>query len=461
MKYGEFIANKSYASRPSGFIAKDINSNLFSWQQCVTEYLVKLGRGGCYADCGLGKSAIQLEYARQVVRHTNKPVLILCPLAVAGQTKRESEKFEIDVPVQVCKSQADVRDGINITNYERVEKFDPESFIGVIPDESSILKSIDGKTRKLLMERFKDTPYRLCLSATPAPNDHMEIGCQSEFIDVMSRGEMLSMFFVHDGGDTAKWRLKGHARDAFWQWMATWALMIRKPSDIGYEDDGYDLPPLNYEQHIVESPQTPGKLFAADAVTLADERQARRTTLESRCEKAIELAGEDGPCVIWCNLNDEGDALEKMLPGAVQIAGKHSIDEKEERLAAFTKGEIRVLITKPKIGGFGLNWQHCNRTVIFPTHSWEAWYQMIRRFYRFGQTKPVTVHSVISEAEGRVLANVMRKEKESQEMIAGMVGAMSKLTTANVRGTTRMTASYNPSKTMELPKWMDTALTAK
>ena len=461
MKYSEFIAQKSHKSEAVGFKPRDINQNLFEWQQVVTDYLVRLGRGGCYADCGLGKSAIQLEYSRQVVIHTNKRVLILCPLAVAGQTKREAEKFEIDVPVRVCKSQSDVGEGINITNYERVEKFDPSEFVAVVPDESSIMKSITGKTRKLLMDRFSQTPYRLCLSATPAPNDHMEIGSQSEFLDVMSRGEMLSMFFVHDGGDTAKWRLKGHGRSAFWQWMASWALMIRKPSDIGFADNGYNLPPLEHNQHVVESAATADHLFAVDAVTLADERRARKESLMQRCERAMELSTGSGPCVIWCNLNDEGDLLERMIPEAVQVAGKHSIEQKEESLAAFTNGEIRVLITKPKIGGFGLNWQHCNRTVIFPTHSWEAWYQMIRRFYRFGQEKPVTVHSVVSEAEGRVVANVLRKEKESQEMIAGMVNAMSELTKANVSGTSRMTADYQPNSKMEIPQWMGSALTAK
>ena len=456
MNYDEFIASKNRKFEPSGFEAEDLNSKLFDWQADIVRWACKMGRFGGFEDCGLGKSFQQLESARQFVKHTDKPVLILTPLAVAEQTKREAAKFEIECDVTVIKSGEDVQPGINVANYERLHLINPDVFGAVILDEGSIIKSVDGKIRKQLLSMFADCPLRQTWTATPAPNDHMEIGNQSEFIGIMSRSEMLAQYFIHDGGDTSKWRLKGHARDLFWRWMAEWAVMIRTPSDIGYSDDGYDLPPIEYVEHNVECDLPfDGMLFAQEASTLAERRQARKLSIDDRVAKVADMVNKsDEPWVIWCNLNDEGERLDNAIPDAVEVAGRHKTDEKESRLQDFTIGNTRVLITKPKIGGFGLNWQHCPNTAIFPTDSWEQWYQMIRRFYRFGQSKTVKVHYVSSEAESAVIRNLMRKESDAAAMFDGIVQAMSEMSEANIKGVERKTNSYNPTQEMEIPQWL-------
>ena len=454
MEYDEFIRNKSQWDVGNGFEPGAINSNLFDWQADIVRYACMRGRFGGYEDCGLGKSVQQLESARLINEHTGRPVMIFAPLAVAEQTKREARKFDIQAEVRVCKDQSHIGNCINVANYERLHLFEPDKFGGVLLDEGSILKSIDGKIRGQLLNDWQCVPYRQSWSATPAPNDFMEIGNQAEFLGVMKRSEMLATFFVHDGGDTAKWRLKGHARDAFWRWMAGWCVMVRRPSDLGYDDDGYNLPPIEYHEHYTDSKAAPGQLFALHASTLAERRGARRASLEDRCEKAIEIASSDGPCVIWCNLNDEGDRLAKMDGEAVEVAGRHTLEQKEERLSAFTNGDIKTLITKPKIGGFGLNWQHCPQTVIFPTDSWEQWYQMVRRFWRFGQEQPVNVHAVASESESGVIDNLKRKELDAGRMFDGIAAAMSELSRDNIRKTERQTTNYIPTLEMELPTWL-------
>jgi len=454
-RYEEFIAAKTLADSPSGFEPGELNANLFDWQAQIVRWACIRGRFGGYEDCGMGKSLQELESARLIAEHTGMPVLIFAPLAVAEQTKREADKFSIAADVTVCRSAADVRPGINIANYERLHLFEPDQFGGLILDEGSILKSVDGKTRGTLLEHWTSIPFRQSWSATPSPNDHMELGNQSQFLGVMSRAEMLSTFFVHDGGETAKWRLKGHARDLFWQWMSSWCVMLRKPSDIGYSGHGYDLPEIEYHDQIVPATARRGQLFATGASTLADRRAARRDSLQARCERAAEIAGSQStPCVIWCNLNIEGETLARIIPGAVEVAGRHSVDEKEERLAAFTRGEISTLITKPKIGGFGLNWQHCARTIVFPTDSFEQWYQMIRRFWRFGQTQTVQVHTVASEEELPVVLNLRRKEREVTAMFQGIAAAMSELSEAQIRSTRRSDKSYQPTTDMEIPAWL-------
>ena len=453
--YEDFIASKSIADIATGFDAGTLNKNLFEWQAQIVRWACKRGRFGGYEDCGMGKSLQELECARLIAEHTGKPVLILCPLAVAAQTKREAEKFDVQADVTICKSMADLQPGINIANYERLHLFESSSIGGLILDEGSILKSIDGKIRSDLLSRWLNVPFRQSWSATPSPNDHMELGNQAEFLGVMSRAEMLSTFFVHDGGETSKWRLKGHARDLFWRWMAEWSVMLRRPSDIGHGDAGYDLPPISYHEEIVPTVARPGQLFATGAATLADRREARRASLDARCDRVAEIVErEDSPCVIWCNLNIEGETLAKRIPGAVEVAGRHSLDEKEERLAAFTRGEIKTLITKPKIGGFGLNWQHCSRTIVFPTDSFEQWYQMIRRFWRFGQTDTVNVYTVASEDELPVVQNLKRKEKEVGEMFDGIAAAMSALSTEQITGTQRTDKTYHPATEMEIPQWL-------
>ena len=452
--YQEFIERKTLIDSPTGFDPGDINPALFPWQAEIVKYACMRGRFGGYEDCGLGKSIQQLESARLINEHTGLPVLILAPLAVAEQTKREARKFNIQAEVRVCKDQSHVGNCINVANYERLHLFDPSQFGGVLLDEGSILKSVDGKTRGTLLGEWQCVPFRQSWSATPAPNDFMEIGNQAEFLGVMKRSEMLASFFVHDGGDTSKWRLKGHARDAFWRWMASWCVMVRRPSDIGHDDSGYDLPPIEYHEHYTTATAAPGQLFALNASTLSDRRAARKSSLNDRCAKAAELATNDQPCVIWCNLNDEGTLLEKMIPDAVEVAGRHTIEQKEDRLAAFTAGDIRCLITKPKIGGFGLNWQHCANTVIFPTDSWEQWYQMVRRFWRFGQEQTVNVHSVASESEIAVIENLRRKESDAEVMFDGIAAAMSDLSVEQIRKTERQTTNYTPAERMELPQWL-------
>jgi len=322
-------------------------------------------------------------------------------------------------------------------------------------DEGSILKSVDGKTRTVLLEVFQHCAFKQSWTATPAPNDHMEIGNQAEFLGAMKRSEMLSTFFVHDGGDTAKWRLKGHAKSAFWEWMASWAVVLRTPSDLGYADDGFTLPPLRYIHHEIGGGGLSGFLFDMPANTLDERREAKKSTIDQRCAHVEDLVcASDEPWVVWCNYNAEGELLARLIPGAVEVAGRHSTDEKEEKLTAFTQGDVRVLITKPKIGGFGLNWQHCHNTAIFPTDSWEQWYQMIRRFYRFGQQHTVDVHVVYSTGEAAVVSNLERKESDSHELFAAMATHMAELSKAAIAGVRPNVTVYQPNTNMELPAWL-------
>jgi len=453
--YNAFLAAKRITSPPVGFdVALDtINSLLFPFQRDIVRWALRRGRAAIFADCGLGKTPMQLEWAHHVSEHTDRPVLILAPLAVSQQTAREGAKFGIGVTV--CASQDGVRSGINITNYEKLHHFDPSVLSGIVLDESSILKAYDGSTRTAIIEAFNRTPYKLACTATPAPNDHMELGNHAEFLGTMSRVEMLSMFFVHDGGDTSKWRLKGHAESEFWKWVCSWAVMMRKPSDLGYEDDGFILPPLNLHSLIVEGEAPEGYLFPVEAQTLIERRAARRASLGARVEACAELAmASDEPWLIWCDLNAEGDALEKIIPGAVQVAGSDTPEFKERAMLDFAAGVIRVLITKPSIAGFGMNWQHCpNVAFVGLSDSYEAFYQAIRRCWRFGQTRPVQCHIITSEAEGAIVANIRRKERDAIKMAEGMVKHMSTINAQELRGTQRETTEYGASQAMRLPEW--------
>jgi DNA modification methylase len=355
-------------------------------------------------------------------------VLILAPLAVSRQTQREGEKFGVEVTV--CREDADRRSGVNIANYERLGRFDPADFGALVLDESSILKSLDGATRRALTEFGSQVPYRLACTATPAPNDYMELGAHSQFLDVMSQKEMLALFFTQDGNTTTKWRLKGHARRAFWEWIASWAVTLRMPSDIGYSDEGFLLPPLRVEQDTVDTPPGEGPtLFPIEAQGLGERQAARRLSVAERVDRVARRVNADAePWVVWCGLNAESEALAKAIPDAIEVRGSDSPEHKEEALLGFADGRHRVIVTKPSIAGFGMNWQHCARVAFVGlSDSWEQYHQAIRRCWRFGQTRPVEVVVVTSETEGAVVRNIERKERQANEMageLARVTGEM-------------------------------------
>lgn len=440
--YEQFLAGKRRRAECAGFEAPELNKKLFPFQRDVVRWALRLGRAALFEECGLGKSWQALEWSRCVAEKTRRPVLILTPLAVAQQFVREGEK--IGVPVMQLRGEPQpVYDYIStvehtesarvvVCNYESLHKL--EGVIpylgGVVLDESSILKSFDGKTRTRLIETFGRTPYRLACTATPAPNDHVELGNHAEFLGVMSRVEMLSTFFVHDGGDTSKWRLKGHAVKDFWRWVCSWAVCLAKPSDMGYSDDGYILPELKTHEHIVDMDQemarNAGMLFCYEATTLPEQRATRRTSLDRRVAVAADLVKSDGEqWLVWCELNDESAALAESIPGAVEISGSDATAFKEQAIMDFIDGKTRVLVTKPSIAGFGVNLQNCARQVFVGIgHSFEAWYQAVRRCWRFGQSRPVHAHVVVSSADGSVVRNLLRKQDDHAAMLKGMVEAM-------------------------------------
>ena len=435
MSYQAFLDSKSTACAPIGFDPKQFTASLFPFQRDIVTMACRVGRFCIWADCGMGKTAMQLEWAHQVHQYTGGNVLVLAPLAVAHQTVREGSKFKIQC--QFASTQAEVKPGITITNYEKLDHFDASSFDGVVLDESSILKAYTGKTRNQIIESFAQTPFRLACSATPAPNDHMELGNHAEFVGVMTRTEMLAMFFVHDGGDTAKWRLKGHAQNKFWEWVCSWAVTIRKPSDLGYDDGDFVLPALHIQDCTVETPRDAvtddaGQmaLFAMEARSLNDQRKVRKASLQLRVDAAAELAnGNAEQWLVWCDLNDESKALTAAINGAVEVCGADSDDHKRQAAIDFQDGKIRVLVSKPSIFGFGLNFQSChNVAFVGLSHSYEAFYQAIRRCWRFGQRHPVNAHIIYDVGEGRVIENIRRKEADSIQMAQSMVQIMKQQT---------------------------------
>lgn len=453
--YEQFLENKRFEMPEAGFVVEDLNEHLAPFQADITRWALKKGKAAIFAGTGLGKTRMQAEWANQVHQHTGGNILILAPLAVASQTVREGQAVGIDI--NLCDQQSDVRPGINIANYEKLHKFDASEFAGVVLDESSILKAYSGKIRNQIIDSFRGTPYKLACTATPAPNDYMELGNHSEFLGVMSRTEMLSMFFVHDGGETQKWRLKGHAEEKFWEWVASWAVMLQKPSDLGYEDGGYILPPLNIHDHVVKTNATAeGFLFAVEAQTLQERQQARRDSIEQRVAKAAELANStDKPFLVWCDLNRESELLTKAIPGAVEIKGSDSPEHKSRAMMDFADGKIRVLVTKPSIAGFGMNWQHCaDMAFVGLSDSFEQVYQAIRRCYRFGQKNPVNVHMIVSDMEGAVAANIRRKEAEFEAMYDAMVKHTRHITSKNIKSTTIEKTEYNATKRMIVPSWL-------
>lgn len=458
--YSAFVAAKRLVAPPAGLdLVPPLNPGLFPFQADITRWALRRGRAAIWADCGLGKSWMALEWARVVAQHGGGDVLILTPLAVAQQFVREGKR--LGLTVTHCRTKADVRPGINVTNYERLHHFDPGVFVGVVADESSILKDYTSSTRNALIEAFARTPFRLACTATPAPNDHMELGNHAEFLGVMNRVEMLSMFFCHDGGDTQSWRLKGHAVKAFWRWVCSWAVSVRKPSDLGYDDAGFALPALMIQERVVSAgadlARAQGTLFAIEARGLDEQRLARRSSLAERVRVTAEIvnAQPNEPWVVWCDLNDESAALAAAIPGAVEVRGSDSPEDKELAMARFSSGEIRVLVSKPSICGWGLNWQHCARAAFVGlSHSFEAWYQAIRRNYRFGQTRDVECYMVSSDAEGAVLANLRRKQADAERMVAGMIAEMADFTRAGLSATGRDVAEYRPARPMTIPAWI-------
>lgn len=421
MNYETFLQGKAQVAGNDGFEPVWMPDFLFDFQRSLVEWAVRKGRAAIFADCGLGKTPMQLVWAENVVRNTGGRVLVATPLAVSHQSAKEAEKFGIDAQVSRDGS---IDSGIVLTNYERLHYFSPDQFAGMVCDESGILKHYAAATRQAITDFMKPLRYRLLCSATPAPNDYMELGNSSEALGQMSRVEMLSMFFKHDSGETQKWRLKRHGEQAFWQWLCSWARACRKPSDLGFQDEGFILPELHTEQHIVKrTAPLSGTLFVMPAETLSDQRQERRETLDSRCEKVASLINGQST-VAWCHLNAEGDRLESLIDGAVQVSGSDPDEAKEERFAAFASGEIQVMVTKPTIAGFGMNWQHCSHQTFFPSHSFEQWYQAIRRSWRFGQERPVKVDIVTSEGEANVIDNMIRKSEAADRMFSELVRHM-------------------------------------
>jgi len=457
VNYNDFLAAKFRAHTPSGFDYSDRGIQMFPHQRDLVQWAIRRGRSAIFADTGLGKTRMQLAWADAVVRHTGGSVLILAPLAVGEQTVEEAAS--VGIAAKHCREARDLGTGINITNYDRIHKFDARGFAGVVLDESSVIKHHDAKTFRLLTDSFAATPYKLCATATPAPNDWTELGTHAEFLGIRSRTEMLAEFFTHDGGETQVWRLKGHARRAFWQWVASWGAVIRTPSDLGYDDGGYRLPPLSVTEHHVEHEVAPaeGQLFAAEAQTLMERRSARRDSMDARVAACAAMVNADvEPWIVWCDLNAEGDALRAAIHGAVEIRGADDIDTKERRLSDFAHGRVRVLITKPSIAGWGLNWQHCARVAfVGVTDSFEAYYQAVRRCWRFGQSRPVEVHLFVSESEGAVLANLQRKERDAAEMGRALAAETGDAVRASVRGASRETNAYQPRRPIAVPSFLD------
>lgn len=460
--YRDFIARKRIEAPVCGFgiSESDINDRLFDFQKALVRWAIRRGRAGIFADTGLGKGPMAMEWGRIVAEHVKLPVLILAPLAVAEQFMREAIKFGMQITI--CRTAADVKPGVNVTNYQKLHKFDLTRFGGIALDEASILRALDGKTRKMLTESCAQIPYRLTASATPAPNDHTEFGGQSEFLGIKSHTEMLSTFFVHDSGKTQDWRLKGHAREAFWRWLCSWAAIVKMPSDLGYPDAGYVLPPLVYHEHIIPATQrdteASGLLFAAPAMTLIEQRQARRGTLETRVKVCADIANSHkGPGIVWCDLNDESRALTKAIDGAIEVCGSQTDEQKEDAIERFATGKARILVSKPSVCGFGLNFQHA-RQVVFcgVTHSFQAFYQAVRRSYRFGVEGDVHVHVVSSELEGAVVDNLKRKAQEAEDTARETQRYVNEFVRGSVFSAERETIKYNPTVAVKWPRWLKT-----
>lgn len=457
MQYEELIRKKAAYGSFDGIRGYIPRWYLFPHQQDLTQWALKKGRSAVFADTGLGKTAIELEWAYAVTRHNkNNRVLILAPLAVAEQIVREGIKFGVDVKYL---REDDGTTPIIVTNYEILNHFDASLFAGVVLDESSILKNFTGKIRDELIQTFKDTPYRLACTATPAPNDFTELGNHSEFLGVKTRTEMLAEYFVHDGETTQEWRLKGHAEIAFWEWVCTWGAVVKSPADLGHDGSAFVLPKLNMNEIVIQTAKDrhfeKGELFAKDVTSLSDQRTERRLTRSERINHAVELCRGKGSVIVWGELNDECDLAESSIEGARQVKGSHIPEQKRQLLDDFSQGKFRVLVSKPSICGFGMNWQHCH-TMIFlgATHSYEMVYQAVRRCWRFGQKNQVDVYVLRADTEGAIIANYRRKESDAARLTEKMSGRIRDILQREVKGhTIREWNDYNPSIEMTIPSW--------
>jgi len=426
MNYEDFIAGKKQSDQWHGFDVIDMPDSLFPFQRDLVEWSLKKGRAALLCDCGLGKTAMQLAWADNVAKHTDKPVLILAPLAVGTQTVREGDKFGIEVTHR--REGIKKGDRIVVTNYERLQYYKPDDYGGVVCDESSILKNFAGKRRAEITEFMRTVKYRLLCTATAAPNDYDELGNSSEALGHLGYSDMLAMFFKQDtakdylGWARSKYIFRGHAQEPFFRWVCSWARVCRRPSDLGHSDDNFALPELiETEEALNGSTPREGMLFSTPARSLQEQREERRNTIGERCERAASLAeSHGGASVIWCHLNDEGKAITRMLDNSVEVSGALSDEEKESRLLAFARGDIQRLVIKPKIGSFGLNWQHCHNVVTFASHSWEQYYQSVRRCWRFGQENPVKVTIVATDGESGILSNLRRKADQADHMFESL-----------------------------------------
>jgi hypothetical protein len=453
--YDDFLKRKVIKALPSGLKnIPDLNPSMFGYQKDVTEFLLTQGRGAAFLDTGMGKSFIELEYGRVIAEHTNKPVIMFAPLAVGAQHVREANRFGIEA--RTVKTQDDIGPGVNIANYERIHLFEAESFGAFIGDESGIIKNYSGMTTRKVMEFVEKMPFRLLATATPAPNDHMELGQHCQALGVMDSSEMLARWFITDQSEMGKYRIKHHGVKAFWSWVASWARCMGKPSDLGYSDDGFILPPLEIIKHVADCDITEhsqdGELFRRVDLSATSIHVEKRITSKVRAEKVAEIVATDttNPWVIWVETDYDALEIMKRLHGAIEVSGSMKLETKEDRLIAFSTGNERILVTKPKIAGFGLNWQHCNNTVYASVnYSYEAFYQSVRRFWRFGQKRQVYAHVVMAETEELIWRVVQIKAKEHEMMKVEMVEAMKRETI--IKGVKN---AYNPTQTAKIPKWL-------
>ena len=453
--FTEFLDTRRQLATLGGFEPTFMPDDLFDFQRVLVEWAIRHGRVGLFADCGMGKTLMELVWAQNVHLHTGKPVLYVTPLAVGFQAEQEAHKFHIDAAISRT---GNITSPITITNYERLEKFDRDQFAGVVCDESSAIKAFDGTRRAVVTEFLRTMPYRLLGTATAAPNDYIELGTSSEALGELGYMDMLNRFFINKNktSDTkgqwqdrgqGGWRFKGHAQEPFWRWVSSWARAIRKPSDYGFDDGAFVLPSLNQRVTVVEAQQPrPDRLFDLPAVGLAEEREERRRTITERCEAAADALSDAGTSVAWCQLNDESALLTSMIDGAVEVSGGDSTEAKEEKLHAFSDGEIRTLVTKPIIGAWGLNWQHCNRMSYFPSHSYEQFYQAVRRCWRFGQTRPVMIDIITTEGGRDVFANLQRKAEQADVMFESLVQHMN--------NAINIDRSHRHNTDMEVPSWL-------
>jgi hypothetical protein len=466
--YTNFLDRKTFRDIESGFEISEIDlpAALFPFQRALVQWALRRGRAALFCDTGLGKSFMQVAWADQIAQRVG-PVLIVAPLCVSQQTVEEAAKLGIDV--RYVRSQSEIQEYFDagcaqvnarriwITNYEMLEHFDLSAFSGVVLDESSIIKHRDSKTRNRVIAAARSVPYKLSCTATPSPNDYMELGNQAEFLGVMNMNEMLAMFFTHDSGETSKWRLKGHGRVRFWEWLSTWAVVVKKPSDLGFDDAGYILPGLEIIEHMVPTDKMlTGHKIQTPASTLSERLEARRLTIDERVAKCAELVnGDEDEWIIWCNLNEESSKLAAAIPGAVEVFGSLKLAEKERRIEAFTSGSKGRIVTKPSITGFGLNWQHCRKMAFVGLNdSYEDLYQAIRRCYRFGQDREVIVHLISSVLEGATLENIKRKEAQAEEMSRQMVEHMRDFMSRRVRGLRAEKSPYDPRVPIAFPAWL-------